>query len=547
MTIIHKTNPYDQLLSIVNNGNGGIPDLHALSADSILDISLQGQSENKISEQAQSRDSGRVAVSNYGDDQRDDLLEESENRKAREEKFHRVPASFIKEVGVDCAAVLYGFSLILKSHKSNLHNGLYWYYDSLDQLLLKRWPYLKRTSLFEIVNTLREKELLLISKENKKNYDRTLNYSMNMSKIDQVLEDKQFLFDTNIAHEHGILAALLFHKIRYEIRMSRIKEIENNHSWQYHPKVSELASIFSVSKSTIKRQLGILVKEGLLAKGNKKGYYALSGNLDSFENGSNPNGKIQKLPVFRGDKDGSNPNEDRSFPNEMRSNPNKKGSNPNDNTIYETNLNHIGNQMRSASRVFLKKEGTEESCIHSEDHPNIDKDSGSEIESDQIEIQSVNRTAFVDRNFNSEIYSFLTHSEPASDRPKTVMEPFPVNSKIDYSGMHEKDPKTGFQDHEISQCTISAEVSLSENSSVLIKDAQGPESCNRMSSFASSSDSIPETKHRARKIRQIVSFGRKIEDSESSRFSKIVQENEKIAKELSNLEFMQRDFIRESL
>ena len=103
------------------------------------------------------------------------------------------------------------------------------------------------------------------------------------------------------------------------------------------------------------------MNRGLLEKKGKKGSYTFPITKPIPKNRSNPNENIQKWPELSYEMKGSNPNEISSNPNEEGSFLNEIRSNPNNNTIYETNWNHIGIQIRSAPRVFLKNEETKES------------------------------------------------------------------------------------------------------------------------------------------------------------------------------------------
>lgn len=52
--------------------------------------------------------------------------------------IHFLPKSYLKQAGINGAAVLYGFAIKLKGHKSNFHEGRYWYYETAENLCERR-------------------------------------------------------------------------------------------------------------------------------------------------------------------------------------------------------------------------------------------------------------------------------------------------------------------------------------------------------------------------------------------------------------------------
>ena len=273
--------------------------------------------------------------------------------------LHSVPKSFIKELGIEASAVLLGFALVLKNHKSNLSKGLYWYYDTLDALIAKRWPYLKRSTLYTLVQMLGDKKLIQISKSNKKGYDRTIRYAMHESRIDEVIGDTRFLFDIQIARKVGVLGALIHHNLAYQI--SKQVALDEKRELNHKPVIRKLASAFFVSSSTVRRTLDELVSNANL-KNYGGGYYGIISESESLEATETPEKKCSNLDldIPKGSKIShfcrcSNLDEKCSFLDEKWSNLDEKCSDLDDNTICETDVKLFEKQMRSAPRAFFER------------------------------------------------------------------------------------------------------------------------------------------------------------------------------------------------
>ena len=103
--------------------------------------------------------------------------------------IHFLPKSYLKPAGINGAAVLYGFAIKLKGHKSNPHDGRYWYSETAENLCRLRWPYISASALAEITDKLVDKGLLLKGAFNKASYDRTNWYSMDTAVRKAVLGD----------------------------------------------------------------------------------------------------------------------------------------------------------------------------------------------------------------------------------------------------------------------------------------------------------------------------------------------------------------------
>lgn len=535
MQIIREINPYDQLISIISDSRDRIPALSDLPNNSTLPVPPKREPEIRSFEKKTSSSSGEVKLNDSIDLYRCKSSHESESFSIEKRKIHKVPSSFISELGVEAATVLYGLSMILKNHKANHWNGRYWYYDSLDELIRKHWPYLKRTFLSEIIKKLSDKEHIVTRNNNKISYDRTTHYSVSPGKIDLVLKGKLFTFDTKIASQHGVLAALLFHNIQFEILNPRITEIDCLEAGEYGAKIGKLAATFGVSSSTIKRQLKILVKEGLLIKGSKQGSYSLPTESPVLKSGSNPNMDVQECPINEPEITGSNPNESGSFLNESRSNANASRSNPDDNTIYESNWNHMGIQMRNAPRIFLKEDAIEEQAIPWISHPNFSKKSDSDLSVDQIDRVAVNKVSHLEKD--PSIVSLRVYSELPEKRSEIAFKAPQADSKIDHTGTFEKEAKLETLGQLEDQPPNLLDLGAVKASSTACLSTRNPELA---------SDSTQRKEQVAPKFKSLVSFGRKIEIFEKSKFSKIEQENSRISKEFLKLEATQQIFARES-
>ena len=443
-------------------------------------------------------------------------------------KFHSVPKNLIKELGPEASAVLYGFGLILKTYKRNLRDGYCWYYETLDQLILKRWPYLKRSTLFTIVHTLRDKGYLLISGENRKPYDRTMQYSMSKSRIERVLDDQQFWFDVDIAKKTGVLAALLFHNIQYRIFDDSQNRAQDQETMEHRPKIEKLSRIFHVSESTVKRQLKILVNHGLLAKSKKKGSYAFpfknresKNGADLDENRSNLDMDSQKWPGLKQESNGSNLDDNRSNLDEIGSNLDENRSNLDNNTIYETNRNHIGIQMRIAPRAFLKKEEIEESDVLSV-HSGFKNPVEQRISYEQDNLKAL--------SFNNVIeHSFSSNPKPSTIGSETALAAHESAGQIDHSESAQEQQESAVlieQTGQIARSLPEADLDGSARSRIFHEQsASGSEEIRNNSAFC-----IEKTSRKNRALNSMVSFGRKIETSQGSdpKFYKLTLKNQKI-------------------
>ena len=187
--------------------------------------------------------------------------------------IHFLPKSYLKQAGINGAAVLYGFAIKLKGHKSNFHEGRYWYYETAENLCRLRWPYISPSALAEITDKLVDKGLLLKGAFNKASYDRTNWYSMDTAVRKAVLGDTLLWFDVEIAIQRGIPAGLVFHNLRYHLQ-GKIREHPTPDSIPYHEiNKRQLARDLGLSESTVKRAIESLCKHGqFLKKDNGQGY-----------------------------------------------------------------------------------------------------------------------------------------------------------------------------------------------------------------------------------------------------------------------------------
>jgi hypothetical protein len=555
MSIINKNKHHDQLYCRHNSkiDDSSSDAIHAewsdnnISDSSSLELPERGEIEKRNPEREVQKICGCIECGERVEEEESLIREDLDSTKPKKGEFHRVPKSFIKELGVEAAAVLFGFSLILKNHKKNKRDDVYWYYETLDNLIEKRWSYLKKTSLYNTILLLRDREYIQISQKNKKLYDRTMHYSMFMSRINQVMEDKHLVFGTLVANRVGVLGALLYHNIEYNVRNSRCERKEVGAHGLYKPRIAKLAEIFAVSESTIKRQLTNLIKEDLLTKGPKQGYYSLPDNLTGAKSGSNLNEEIEKMPVFCAEKTSSNLNKSSSNLNKSRSFLNESRSNPNNNTLYETNKKHIGKQMRSASRVFLKKEENEESdaCFvadssksKKQDFQNIDK----AIYSNSLQYSEI------DGDLNISDYTgFSLNSEIGSFESKTVLERLQLASPIDHSGLFEKSQESRIIDKQTAIGSKEVEHSNSLAVSSFSEESKNHTILENQKEESRGSSSILEKAQNLQNSNCIFSFGRKIELLKDSRFSELLKVNQEFARELKEYSDEEIAHVRETL
>lgn len=265
---------------------------------------------------------------------------------------HCLPRSYIPLVGLSAGAILYGFAIKLKGHRSNWNGGKYWYYETLERLHQLRWPYLSPSTIGEATIKLEEEGLLLRNRLNKKSYDKTVSYSMDNEIRKKVLGDQQILFDTRVAEKTEIIDGILFHNIQYHI--FELKKKHPNATEELYHKLNKkrFARDIGVDRSTAKRAVNRLLENNfILESTDRKGYLISDNPIFPGTEAQMRGADCVESPQKRG---GSFPEMSGSLLEISGSKSEKSGSFPDNNTQYETNQKPIRNQFEKNEGVELK-------------------------------------------------------------------------------------------------------------------------------------------------------------------------------------------------
>jgi predicted transcriptional regulator len=150
--------------------------------------------------------------------------------------------------------------LAYKTQKStNWKDDRQWYYDTTDTLM-KKWPYLGRSTIDDVVKKLARKGMVIIGNYNKRTYDRTRWFHVPEAHW-KVVEEEKINFLSSDAETHGVVAAVLMWNLEYWLN-KKLKVGQETHS--LNPE--KLAEHLPFKASTIKSTLSGLVKSGALIK-----------------------------------------------------------------------------------------------------------------------------------------------------------------------------------------------------------------------------------------------------------------------------------------
>ncbi len=174
------------------------------------------------------------------------------------EQCHSFSDSFARLHGVKEAIILKFLAHKVRKSKK-LHDGKKWHYDTLDELA-KRFPYMSRSTLHEVLKRMAKDGLVEIGNYNRRKYDRTQWFTVPEKYMDAVEEDPRY-FNVAVAESHGIAEAVLLANLDYWGRYKIWNTIQD--IWQ--PMIpSVLAEIIPFSKSAIRRALKHLQKTELI-------------------------------------------------------------------------------------------------------------------------------------------------------------------------------------------------------------------------------------------------------------------------------------------
>jgi len=257
--------------------------------------------------------------------------------------MHSFSLTVAKTYG-DVAALIFGY-LSYKIHRSKHHyDGKQWYYETLEEIT-KKYPYLKKTTIYDAIRRLTADDGLLVTGNyNKRGYDRTTWYAFRTKEARQLAGRRLAYFRVEDVYFRDIASAVLLSLIAYMIRENR-KTKPDCYAHQMSP--TELARILPYGESTIKRKLKKLVDDGplfvisALDKDHREpagyGFFdceMLKDHYKAMELNpcAIPNKTAESLGHSRnGNLGGPNPDN-------VSSNPNEMGSIPDDDTMLENIL-----------------------------------------------------------------------------------------------------------------------------------------------------------------------------------------------------------------
>lgn len=287
------------------------------------------------------------SVRESGEEEREEPQAEADKCGA---KIHYYSRSVALEHGVNAAAVLAGFAFKLQYHRKNWWKNRWWYYETLETLCERRWPYFTPSGLFGIVDYLADPAHPLLIKDcnNKLTFDETTWYAMEDSVRTAALSDSLW-FDVRVAKMEGlgIAGATIYHNLRFHLR--RALKADPSIGLPYHElNKRQLARDLPFSYSTVKRVVAELLKAGLIQRHpKKKKWFTLTDVTElgligptANENGSfaNRNGSTSN---------GSTSNKNGSSAYSSGSSANRNGSFSNDNTQYETDKKTSAKPLRN--------------------------------------------------------------------------------------------------------------------------------------------------------------------------------------------------------
>ena len=168
-------------------------------------------------------------------------------------------------------AIVLGYLANRVRHSTTYRAGRPWFFQSIDDLL-PSFPYLKRTTLNDVLTRLEKAGFIQVGNFNRWKKDKTRWFHVPKDICDRAACDPVY-FDTEVAAARGIPEALLIVNLRHFIEVRRKAKQE---PLEHEMSPALLAELLPLSQSTIKRALKNLVKHGLIRKtSDSKPIYAL--------------------------------------------------------------------------------------------------------------------------------------------------------------------------------------------------------------------------------------------------------------------------------
>lgn len=173
---------------------------------------------------------------------------------------HSFSKALAEEHGIT-AAVLLKYLAVRVTRSKNLHKGVLWHYETLDDLAA-RYPYLSKSALHATLKKL-TKKVLLKDRFPKRRNNKTSWYAFRDLGCAFAAKTKLLYFDAEFAGRFGIHEAILLHNIQYWVKENRKKQP----SYEYHEvSPTDLATLLPISRASIARALENLVEQHVLIK-----------------------------------------------------------------------------------------------------------------------------------------------------------------------------------------------------------------------------------------------------------------------------------------
>lgn len=186
---------------------------------------------------------------------------QAEKIQGRTLKSHSFSKVIARECGVPAALVAKYLAYRVKnSHKA--HDGHNWHYETVMEMAV-RYPYMSSSCVYDALQKLKKKKIILIGRYNKWSADRTSWFSFPSPEMQAQAEKNLLYFDPDEATKHGITAAIILGNINYWVAYNR----KTKPDYHWHPiSVVKLEKLLPFSRSTLLRTLQTLVKTKVLAK-----------------------------------------------------------------------------------------------------------------------------------------------------------------------------------------------------------------------------------------------------------------------------------------
>ena len=179
----------------------------------------------------------------------------------KNKKIHSFSRPFAKEHSVNEAAILKFIAYKVREN-GNEREGRLWYYGSIKDIAASI-PYISASAIDANLVKMEKKGLVEFSKYNKWPEDRTRWYHVPQPFIDDV-EKKTLKFNSDVAVNHGIPAAVILENLRYWLRRKLKKSTGIEVSHEMSP--TKLKTVMPFSEAAIKKALADLVKAEVIVK-----------------------------------------------------------------------------------------------------------------------------------------------------------------------------------------------------------------------------------------------------------------------------------------